>query len=567
MLLSSLLVAVMAVVGADWISEMRSFTVQDFTGGLNLRADAFHLATNESSDLLNVDLDPRGGVSQRCGATNLNASAVGGLSAGGFIPRHLKTWYGTVRQLLLVANNKLFYSTGGDFTDTSVDIDSVTGGGLAGWSDGSNNVVYVACGKPEKSSKWNGTTAALLTASGTGAWQNDLLNPNGTHMPQCEHVANHIDRLWVANTKEDSTEYPDRVRFSHPLFPESWRENDFIDVVGGGTGVTALVPFGSHILVFKPRGVYAVYGYNAETFQVVQVTAELGAVSPQAVAASETDVYFFSWPEGLFKYNGSTVVDMFDKLRPLVNLGELNETLLDGIYVDWFNRRMFLSLPVGEDPVVIWGYDELGKLYDNVGDVYGGRVSAEKPTNTFVWDPTIGKSGAWSRYQSADGFAFVCGEDWVAADGTRLPVVVHPFQPHVLQFKRGFCRDEIDGVLVPYQSYFVTSWYDAGSAPMKKFWRRPEFVLQHQNVAYTLNVDVYEDWNRNQSTRTFPLPVETRQPSDPGTWLTPDLGADIIRGNSLGLAESVQLKIKSDGGFPWGLNAIVFKYNPRGVKP
>lgn len=44
-------------------------TVKDFRGGLNLRADAFDLAPNESPDLLNVDIDPRGGVEQRNGVS------------------------------------------------------------------------------------------------------------------------------------------------------------------------------------------------------------------------------------------------------------------------------------------------------------------------------------------------------------------------------------------------------------------------------------------------------------------------------------------------------------------
>lgn len=44
-------------------------TLKDFRGGLNLRADAFELAANESPDLLNVDIDPRGGVEQRNGVT------------------------------------------------------------------------------------------------------------------------------------------------------------------------------------------------------------------------------------------------------------------------------------------------------------------------------------------------------------------------------------------------------------------------------------------------------------------------------------------------------------------
>ena len=33
----------------------------DFTGGLNLRADQFQLSKNESPDMLNVEIDPRGG--------------------------------------------------------------------------------------------------------------------------------------------------------------------------------------------------------------------------------------------------------------------------------------------------------------------------------------------------------------------------------------------------------------------------------------------------------------------------------------------------------------------------
>lgn len=557
----------MVAVGADWISDMRAFTVEDFTGGLNLRADVFHLARNESPDMLNVDIDPRGGIAHRFGATQLNPSAVGGLAAGVFEPRHLVTWYGPSRQLLLSANDKLFYSTGGNFVDTTIDIDSVTGGGIADWSDGTDSYAYVACGKPEQAAKWDGTSETLLTASGTGEWQNDLLSPTGTHMPQSEHIVNHIDRMWVANIKEGSDEFPDRVRFSHPLFPESWRENDFIDIVGGGTGVTAMLSFGGHLVVFKPRAVYAVYGYNAETFQVVQVTGQLGAVSPQAVAATETDVFFFSWPEGLFKYNGSTVVDMFEKLRPLISFGEITETLLSGVYVDWFNRRLFLSLPVGLDPAIVRTYNEVGEDYDEVGEVYGGRVAAATPTNSFVWDGTIGKGGAWSRYQSADGYAFVCGEDWVAADGTRQPVVAHPFQPFVLQFEQSSYRDEVAGALTNYPSYYVTAWYDAGSAAMKKFWRRAEFLVQHKNVTHTLNVDVYKDWDRNYIERTFPLTVEERTVSPEDTWLTADQGADIVRGNAMGLAESVQLRVRATGGFPWGLNAVVFKYNPRGVKP
>ena len=48
---------------------------QDFTGGLNFRADQFSLAANESPDLLNIDVDPRGGVKLRNGVEAHNSSA------------------------------------------------------------------------------------------------------------------------------------------------------------------------------------------------------------------------------------------------------------------------------------------------------------------------------------------------------------------------------------------------------------------------------------------------------------------------------------------------------------
>lgn len=48
-------------------------TRKDFRGGMNLRADAFELAGNESPDLVNVDIDPRGGVEQRQGIKLIDA--------------------------------------------------------------------------------------------------------------------------------------------------------------------------------------------------------------------------------------------------------------------------------------------------------------------------------------------------------------------------------------------------------------------------------------------------------------------------------------------------------------
>ena len=48
----------------------------DFKGGLNLRADQFNIAYNESPALLNVEVDPRGGVRRRDAITKVNSTAL-----------------------------------------------------------------------------------------------------------------------------------------------------------------------------------------------------------------------------------------------------------------------------------------------------------------------------------------------------------------------------------------------------------------------------------------------------------------------------------------------------------
>ena len=48
----------------------------DFTGGLNLRSDQFNLLENESPAMLNVEVDPRGGVRRRDAVTKVNSTAL-----------------------------------------------------------------------------------------------------------------------------------------------------------------------------------------------------------------------------------------------------------------------------------------------------------------------------------------------------------------------------------------------------------------------------------------------------------------------------------------------------------
>ena len=84
----------------------------DFTGGLNLRADQFQLSGNESPDMLNMEVDPRGGLFTRGGYREINTTAVSGTWA----PKRLTWFKGSSQYLMLTTATSVYQRTVGDFT-------------------------------------------------------------------------------------------------------------------------------------------------------------------------------------------------------------------------------------------------------------------------------------------------------------------------------------------------------------------------------------------------------------------------------------------------------------------
>ena len=81
-------------------------TLESFTGGLNFRTDQFNLEENESPDLLNVLVDPRGGIRMRDGVDRRNTTALSADVQGIWA---LHTDSGT-NQLMVNYSTKVAYS-------------------------------------------------------------------------------------------------------------------------------------------------------------------------------------------------------------------------------------------------------------------------------------------------------------------------------------------------------------------------------------------------------------------------------------------------------------------------
>ena len=523
----------------------------DFTGGLNLRADQFQLSKNESPDMLNVEIDPRGGLFSRGAFREINTTAVSGTWA----PKRLTWFKGSSQYLMLTTETSVYQGTGTNFTrldfgsGTPIVSASTSGSSLAQWG----KTMYMTTGQAGVATyKWEvgDTYATALTASGP-TWQ-AYASPVGGYFPKAEHTIQHTNKMFVAHTKENGVVYPNRLRWSHEGLPSDWLESDYIDFNGGGDGITGLAVVAGHLVVFKPQAIYVLFGYDSTDHNVVELSSNLGVDLPTHIASSEQGVYFYVGFKGLFYYNGNTVVDLFQNLKAVYPLGYINSNYSSKISVSYVNRRVWLAVP------------------------YSTGVAATEVTTNLVYDPSIGQGGSWNRLSSADGYGLVGGADFKTTAGVSVPVLMHPTLPRVLEVEIFSSEtDFISQAEANFATYYRTGWVDGNNYSMKKMFRRPDFVLKQVDTQRTLNVKVFH--NFEEATGNERKSIDIVLPASAsggqwgtmywgtGTWGVVAQGAEVRRGSNLGLARCVQLLFTGPVGGEWGIDSIAYKYNNRKV--
>lgn len=533
------------------MANVRLIRADNFTGGLNLRADPFQLGETESPDLLNVDVDPRGGFKMRPGFTATNASPMVTVGATAFEPKRLYVYdqTGAAQKLICLNNIDDSYSSNDGSTWSALPWDGSTD--LATWQASSTTAtLYAVRGVGSAAYRWDGTTATALTASATGAWQSSFASPTGTHMPTAQHCAVHADKMWVADTQENGTRYSNRVRFSHPNFPESWREEDYIDVPGGGGAINWIAPWRDALLIFKEHSLWALYGYDTESFQLVQLSTVLG--TRFLPAESPIGMFFFDDRAGIMLFTGDGFDSVGDRIRRATN----PTTAWDNVSLAFTNSKLYASFGLF---------------------AYASAASNDPLAGTYVFDPTI---DAWTKYSLADGgvpFGFVHSADRVLCAHSSEPYVLH-----ARTVESDTWHDDLGGDPESYASWYTTRWYDAGLIAAKKMWRSPAFVTHQPDADEALTVEVYHDWEEAQPRRTWQLQIDAppagmlwaATATEPdavdgwgqATWGAGAAGAQYERGRNLGLARAVQLRISGPGSVEWAVSSISFKYIPRRVR-
>lgn len=571
--------------------------VADFTGGLNFRADQFQLAPNESPSMLNVEIDPRGGVFSRAGYKAKHNTAV--VSAGSaWNPMRLYNYQGSTPQIMLTTGKNpatsiggnIYYSSGGNFTVLNCVVSAVvtpikptnySGAAFTTW----DRTLYIAGGADLANCyKWNvgDTNATTLTASGP-TWQPYAQPGSGNYMPRASLCVAHANKMFVADTIENSVAYPNRLRWSHEGLPGSWMQDDYIDIEAGGRGIRGIFIVDGQLLIFKPKAIYLLMGYDADSFQLVELSTTLGIDYPTQAVAGNGGVYFFDYPNGLYFYKSNQIIDIFEKIRPLIINGEINSGGLLSISLSWVNQRLWVSLP----------YRDIDQ-----------GLPPTYPSVNLVYDPTIGRGGAYTMFQTSprlsddatpvaiDGFGLVGGCDWRDNLDNPYYLMICPDDDFAFVYSVDDYDNVNDDILVSgsvsstgkFKSQYTTSWFDDNRYVQLKTFVRPYFVLKETELNTSIKLNIYKNFNETNVARQRTMTIAGS--GSGGVFGTGVFGTAVfgqpVQGaflkrkgiSPLGRGYAVQLQFvgpddQTPGTTPgrkWGLNSIAYKYKRRKIR-
>lgn len=558
-------------------TRLQPINLLDFTGGLNLRATDFMLQDNESPGMLNINMDPRGGIVTRAGWAGWNANDVLANPTDNWRPRNAEMHlYSTGAFAVFVTNADRVWSAqqGQNFVDLGVTATAVPHlADFAGWGD----TVYFATGRNNQAAKvtnppTSGNLATLLTKSAAANFNNDYTVPLAGKFPACELAEAHGGYMFAANTIEDGVTLPNRLRWSHPDQPEDWAKDDYIDILQGGSKITALKSYRDHLLIFKVDSVWALYGYDRDSWQLIKVSLSIGTPGIQAVTKSESTIYFYSASSrnGVYAYQGGDPVLISEQIKRATDA----ITVDADVWLGWVSRRLWCSIP--------WDPDS----------EFGSHGSV------MVFDPEIGQ-GAWIRYKPAKGtIACIVERSDVA---TEFPMVVpcgctgYAGVMHTM-VQPGLAGDVFKpgSGTVGFRNYYRTNWQHAGWPELRKSWLRPRIIARMPPQQVTVRLNTYWDYDSTNAQRSHVFTVNSAGGvfwrvlgaaapegdgfdwGDGAVWGSVGTIGDTIvrptapnvaaRGGSLGWARAVMLQFSPEDytqALAWAVDAIVLKYNAR----
>ncbi len=300
---------------------MRTFTIEDFSGGWNVRDAWSEIADNELPDAINVSPDERGGLVKRLGLTKYNSAQVG---ADAFE----NIFYSAALGLIIAQQGtQLYRSTPGSGTFAAF-------GAALGNSSRcvfADFVGKLVVGNTEGARSYDGTTLTALIANSPpiktmAVWQNAIWSGGDSANP-------------TRVTRSDLGAITWNV--SPPTVDFRYKDDKPVTAVGGGAGMD--VSGRSGLLVFKEDSSYRIHDSSTGANTAVDFT--YGAGGPLAVTTNEGITAAIS-RRGIIAMRGDDTVPTLvsQKIEPLFQSTQMNHDKLDNLVATNFQDRMVFSL-------------------------------------------------------------------------------------------------------------------------------------------------------------------------------------------------------------------------------
>jgi len=537
------------------------------------------LVSNESPALLNISVDPRGGVRRRNGVKRINTNA----PATDDEIIKLMTHYESGDNNIIAATKAAsgtglisFYYMAYDGSDINfsgpLELSSVVYGfkDQVPSSATFNGKTYFSNG----GYVWNITTGVVVSNSAfswTGGTDDTVgytqaFDGTSSHFPMARYISTWQDRMFAAYINEASGS--NRIRWSSAGDPTTWAAADYIDVDTGEDGdfITAIIPDGTRLLIFKQNSVYQITGFGSETFQLRNITRTVGNRDGCQPVAATMGVFFWYGEEGVYILNQQNLAWAFERIHPAMtyDVGQPALTLTNAPSLMWFQEKLWVSVDYQSD-------DNLS--YSN----QDGR------RNTFMWDPSLGDTGAWVRLDINARQLLEYRPSGATHHGIGVTSEINTPAAFTRISRINVETEDVDTYVSTaheIESYYQTGWFIGNRPTFPKRWGKTRTVLLADNDV-VIDMYIYKDYDLSGwvSPAYYKTVTGLGSPAvwDTGEWDSAEWAAEgtqdrylFARWPTIGTAQAISLRFgnspTSEYRGKWGLTSVIGMYRTRRLR-
>jgi len=350
------------------VRGLTGYPQQGFGGGLNLRDKADSVDLAQCVDARDVLFTDRGAIEQRPGYDNLTAALANRVAS-------LEPFYttGGTKQLMAGCGTRLeTLSTAGAVVDSETGLTSAVWD-FTRFGKPNAEVAYAGNGT-DTLRKWNGSEWSAPTATVNGEAAKAM--PKAGSICVWPSGGNRLVATRFSTTTGGpggATSSPDHVWFSDPGNPEAWHttepeENDAQLYPGNGEAIQACIAWKEFVFVFKETSFFVFYSVGgaegSPVFNFRPIDAGVGMVSPRAVVAHSTGIYFMA-RNGVYRTTGqepelisSLVEPIFSgEASPFYTGGTLAHGSITNCAMGTWEERIYLAFPTAEANNRVLVYD------------------------------------------------------------------------------------------------------------------------------------------------------------------------------------------------------------------